>query len=76
MRLVVLALSLPYPHPSPDMEPDASNTIMASSVQTGGFRSSAWEPRLQIKRIAKVMVADRVARRRALYESRKHFEPV
>jgi len=32
MRLVVLALSLPYPHPSPDMEPDASNTIMVFSA--------------------------------------------
>ena len=33
MRLTVVGLSLPYPHPLPDIEPEASNTSMASSVQ-------------------------------------------
>src|SRR5687767_9356347 len=35
MRLTVVGLSLPYPHPLPDIEPDASNTSIASSVQGG-----------------------------------------
>jgi hypothetical protein len=39
MRLILLVLE--QPHPSPYMEPDASNTIMASSVRGGGFASSA-----------------------------------
>ena len=33
IRLTVPAVSLPYPQPLPDIDPDASNTIMASSVQ-------------------------------------------
>ena len=40
MRLTVVGLSLPYPHPLPDIEPEASNTSMASSVQ-GARRSSS-----------------------------------
>ena len=33
IRLTVPAVSLPYPQPLPDIDPEASNTIMASSVQ-------------------------------------------
>ena len=33
IRLTVPAVSLPYHQPLPDIDPEASNTIMASSVQ-------------------------------------------
>ena len=36
-----LLSSLPYPHPLPDIEPEASNTIMASSVQGARCSSSS-----------------------------------